>query len=757
MGVRMPHNFFIPTLVFLAGFCAHSAFQHYGTAKGRPQRNAHLLFAAISLLMALFVLSSACSYQATTIDDYVKIFRFNVAIFGMLMAVVPWFFAEYTGVESKKLLIVLTSLYSALYLFSMTYPYAFTFYDAQGLERITLPWGEEISHLRGSPGSWVYLWAIISIIPIAFGFYTLIVHFRRDHRNRSLIMMFALVLFLIGIITGIMFRFGGAHIPPLGPLGFVGMVVVMGLTLNFEIQKERTHLQAILDRMPAHIFIKNISGKYLMVNRQFEEIFNISGKDVLGKTDYDLFPKEQAEAFRANDQQVVTTRTPLEYEEHLTLDGTIHTYLSTKFSLLDDYNQPYAICGIATDISEYKKIEDGLKRHEEQLEQNIIALEDSEKRFRALIEEAPIAISMVRNQTYLYSSPAHARIFGFDNSSEIIGTPVSDSIAPQDRQMVSGYSQKLRNGEIKSVQFEIIGVRRDGSQFPYLVSSTAIYLSDGPASIIFGVDITERRRAQDFMVQSEKMTMIAGMAAGIAHEVNNPLGIIAQDLQNLERRFSPALQANCKVADELGIDLEAVNAYMVRREISGYITTMRNAVKRASVIISNMLQFSRQSDASHLPANLNDIIEQSIKLASSDYDLRKKYDFKNVAIIREYSEQLPLTSLSITEMEQVVINILKNAAQAMFEAGTSKPSIRINTFHNGVHVVAVIEDNGPGMSEAVRQRIYDPFFTTKDVGAGTGLGLSVSYAILTKNHGGELAVESKPGQGARFTIKLPLT
>jgi len=184
---------------------------------------------------------------------------------------------------------------------------------------------------------------------------------------------------------------------------------------------------------------------------------------------------------------------------------------------------------------------------------------------------------------------------------------------------------------------------------------------------------------------------------------------------------------------------------------------MRNAVKRASVIISNMLQFSRQSDASHLPANLNDIIEQSIKLASSDYDLRKKYDFKNVAIIREYSEQLPLTSLSITEMEQVVINILKNAAQAMFEAGTSKPSIRINTFHNGVHVVAVIEDNGPGMSEAVRQRIYDPFFTTKDVGAGTGLGLSVSYAILTKNHGGELAVESKPGQGARFTIKLPLT
>jgi signal transduction histidine kinase len=269
-------------------------------------------------------------------------------------------------------------------------------------------------------------------------------------------------------------------------------------------------------------------------------------------------------------------------------------------------------------------------------------------------------------------------------------------------------------------------------------------------------DITERQQALDLMIQSEKLTMVAGMAAGMAHEVNNPLGIIAQDLQNLERRFSPALQANRTIADELGLDLEMVERYMERRDMLNYIFSMRTAVKRASNIISNMLQFSRQSDSTHQLVHLNEIIEQSIKLASSDFDLRKKYDFNHISIMREFDDQLPKVSLSITEMEQVIINLLKNAAQAMFEAGTAHPSISIRTFQDDGYFCVIIKDNGPGISEQVRSRIFDPFFTTKEIGAGTGLGLSVSYSIITKNHGGELTVESTQGVGASFTIRLPM-
>ena len=268
-------------------------------------------------------------------------------------------------------------------------------------------------------------------------------------------------------------------------------------------------------------------------------------------------------------------------------------------------------------------------------------------------------------------------------------------------------------------------------------------------------EVETRKQAEEAMFQNEKMTMIAGMAAGIAHEVNNPLGIIAQDLQNLERRFSPTLHANRKVAEEIGLDLELVKTYMQRRNIHEFISSMRSAAKRASAIVANMLQFSRQSEAPHQLLDLKDIIDESIQLAANDYDLRKKYDFKNIAITRNYGEQLPKVSVCINEIEQVFINLLKNAAQAMFDAGTVKPSILLQTTYSCTHVIIMVKDNGPGMSDAVCKQVFDPFFTTKDIGAGTGLGLSVSYALITQNHGGEISVESSLEQGTCFTIRLP--
>jgi signal transduction histidine kinase len=116
---------------------------------------------------------------------------------------------------------------------------------------------------------------------------------------------------------------------------------------------------------------------------------------------------------------------------------------------------------------------------------------------------------------------------------------------------------------------------------------------------------------------------------------------------------------------------------------------------------------------------------------------------------------MPMVSLCITEIEQVIINLLKNAAQAMFDAETSSPSIHIRTFCENGYVAVTLNDNGPGMTEEVKKQIFDPFFTTKEVGLGTGLGLSVSYTIVTKNHGGELSVETELGRGACFTVSIP--
>jgi len=151
------------------------------------------------------------------------------------------------------------------------------------------------------------------------------------------------------------------------------------------------------------------------------------------------------------------------------------------------------------------------------------------------------------------------------------------------------------------------------------------------------------------------------------------------------------------------------------------------------------------------------LIENVLELAGKDYNLKKKYDFRNIKIIRDFDSDLPLVTCTETEVEQVVLNLLNNAAWAMAIAKKDAPpqiTLRVNAENRMARIE--IEDNGPGMEEAVRSKIFEPFFTTKSVGEGTGLGLSVSYMIITNNHQGTMEVASEPGKGTRFIIQLPL-
>ncbi len=182
--------------------------------------------------------------------------------------------------------------------------------------------------------------------------------------------------------------------------------------------------------------------------------------------------------------------------------------------------------------------------------------------------------------------------------------------------------------------------------------------------------------------------------------------------------------------------------------------------RRVAEIVDNMLNFARKSHAYVSPHNLAELLDRTLELASTDYDLKKQYDFKAIEIVREYAENLPSVPCEGAKIQQMLLNILRNGAEAMQEVNNRNEKQRfiLRLTHEKVtdHIRIEIEDNGPGMDEATRKRIFEPFFTTKPVGVGTGLGLSVSYFIITKNHGGGMSVESEPGQGARFTVRLPL-
>ena len=310
----------------------------------------------------------------------------------------------------------------------------------------------------------------------------------------------------------------------------------------------------------------------------------------------------------------------------------------------------------------------------------------------------------------------------------------------------------------QTAQLERMPFTRDGNihllniQFYPLVAN-------GIEGVVIRIDdVTERERLREMMIQTEKMMSVGGLAAGMAHEINNPLSAILQSAQILQRRLSPDCGSNRKNADALGCDMEAIQRYLRKKDVFSFLNTIREAGSRASKIITNMIEFSRRSDSSKEYLHLPELIDKSLALASNDYDLKKRYDFRHIDIVKDYSPDLPEVFCSSTEIEQVLLNLLKNAAQAMSGKvyTDERPAITVRTFRKGSLAVIEVEDNGPGIDEAIGQKIFEPFFTTKGPGEGTGLGLSVSYFIVATNHGGSIRVESPPCQGARFVIELPL-
>jgi PAS domain S-box-containing protein len=270
-------------------------------------------------------------------------------------------------------------------------------------------------------------------------------------------------------------------------------------------------------------------------------------------------------------------------------------------------------------------------------------------------------------------------------------------------------------------------------------------------------DITQRLALEEAMVQSEKMLSVGGLAAGMAHEINNPLGAILHNVQNIRRRLSAELERNRQQAEASGVDLQAVTRYLEAREIPRLLDGIQSAGTRASRIVSHMLSFSRRSNREMALASLPQLIDQAVEIAGNDFDLSEGFDFKGVHIERDFDPELGKVPCIANELEQVLLNLLKNAAQAIHQRDEGTPGrILLRTRLNPPWAEIQVEDNGIGMSETVRKRIFEPFFTTKEVGEGTGLGLSVSYFILTNNHKGQMEVTSMPGQGTQFTLRLPL-
>ena len=270
-------------------------------------------------------------------------------------------------------------------------------------------------------------------------------------------------------------------------------------------------------------------------------------------------------------------------------------------------------------------------------------------------------------------------------------------------------------------------------------------------------EIAVRKKTQRMMIQSEKMMSIGGLAAGMAHEINNPLAGIMQNIQLVLNRLTKPLPANEKAALEAGTTMPAIKIYMEKRKILQTLGSIHNAGSIAAKIIDNMLSFARKGDSSKSKHRISELLEKTLKLAENDYDLKKRFDFKQIKIVIDFVSDIPEVICEESKIMQAFFNVIKNATESMRES-EQKPEgpkliFRLQESDNMAQIE--IEDNGPGMDEGIQKRIFEPFFTTKEVDKGTGLGLSLSYFIIVEDHGGEMSVKSTLGQGTKFIIKLP--
>jgi two-component system NtrC family sensor kinase len=267
-----------------------------------------------------------------------------------------------------------------------------------------------------------------------------------------------------------------------------------------------------------------------------------------------------------------------------------------------------------------------------------------------------------------------------------------------------------------------------------------------------GEAYTELKQTQSEMLQQEKMASIGQLAAGVAHEINNPMGFISSNLRTMEKylkRLEEFLElgvANISsesLKDEIAQARRRFKVDYILGDAHSLLAESLDGAERVRTIVQNLKNFSRLDQAQVTYANLNECLESSITIAWSEL----KY---KTTLSRDYGE-LPVVNCLPQQLNQVFLNILLNAGQAIEAQG----EITVKTRNEGEEIVISIHDNGCGIPEEICNRIFEPFFTTKEVGQGTGLGLSISYDII-KKHKGTIDVESSLQTGTTFTIRLPI-
>lgn len=513
-----------------------------------------------------------------------------------------------------------------------------------------------------------------------------------------------------------------------------------------ELLHEQTRLQSLLDNIPDAIFFKDRESRFTKVNKRMQSVYGKAHPSLLGKTDFDLFSEEHAQAAYNDEQQIIRDGQPIvgKLEKETFEDGHFNWVNTTKVPLKDEQGRIIGTMGISRDITELKKAQDTLA-HERSL-------------LKTIIEHALAGI-FVKDLAghYLVVNQRHVKYLGAQAEPEVIGKTLYDFFEQSEATRISATDQKIMQSGQSIENLIDYRQRPDGSELWLLTSKVPLRDELGRCIGLVGIslDMTEQKLAERNLkkaiktleetklqlIEAEKLKTVGRLAAGVAHEVKNPLNVVALGAEYLEGQIEGP------------------------EEMLEVIQDMRHAIQKANHVIFELLDYSSPHKVAMELGNINEIISQVLAL------MRHNFNESCITVHEDLSGQIEPVKLDASKMEQVFINLFLNAisvmkkggsltvrtrAEQIKSAGDNVSSKLTECFRIGDTVILVdVLDTGSGLNKEAIQKAFDPFYSTKTTGEGTGLGLSVTRSIIEMHHGVMTLQNRTDTQGACVRIWLP--
>ena len=491
--------------------------------------------------------------------------------------------------------------------------------------------------------------------------------------------------------------------------------------LEDELRENEERFRTVFEGSSMGIALVDFGGKILGVNPAFQQMIGYSLEEFRRLTNLEYLHPDDAMMDAKLYMDMVKGK-----RDHYTVDKR---YIRKDRQVLwgrqnlsvvrDAEGKARYFVAIVEDITERKRMEETLR----QREQGYLLLLESTFEGMIVVDAETMKV--------VFGNRRASKMFGFDPIlGDGIGLNILDLIHPEDREaVVRGVVEDLQTLERRK-KYEVRAKTRDGREIWVDALATRIEFQGRLAILLSMKDVTERKRVEEEKRRLEEQIQLAGrlaavgeLAAGVAHELNNPIAAI--------RGFAQLLNGRKDVDEATKKDL----------------STIYSEAQRVSKITQNLLTFARKHEPEKRLISMNEAVEKTLELRAHQMTMN------NIELVLELDAELPLTMADSHQMQQVFLNIINNAEQAMVEAH-GKGRLEVKTEKAGGLIRITFSDDGPGIPEENLERIFDPFFTTKEVGKGTGLGLSICYGLVAA-HGGHIHVRSNLGGGATFVVEIP--